>query len=76
VKFVLKSVHYAPFLQQSVKEQIVLSVRLLCSLPLTVCKIKVCLFSVILCYSVCVMVNPLCYASFQYQSAISSSLKS
>jgi len=29
----LKSVHYAPFLQQSVLVQIVSSIRLLCSLP-------------------------------------------
>ena len=33
----LKSVHYAPFLQQSVQQQIVLSIRSLCSLPTTVC---------------------------------------
>jgi len=65
VKFVLKSVCYASFLQQSVKEQIVLSVRSLCSLPSIVYEVKVCLFSVVLCYSVCVIVNPLCYASFQ-----------
>jgi len=30
---VLKSVHYASFLQQSVQQQIVLSIRSLCSLP-------------------------------------------
>ena len=33
----LKSVHYAPFLQWSVQQQIVLFIRLLCSLPTTVC---------------------------------------
>ena len=39
VKFVLKSVCCAPFLQQSVKQQIVLSVRSLCSLPSIVCEV-------------------------------------
>jgi len=34
---VLKSVRYAPFLQQSVQQQIVLSIRSLFSLPTTVC---------------------------------------
>jgi len=34
---VLKLVCYAPFLQWSVQLQIVLSIRLLCSLPTTVC---------------------------------------
>ena len=33
----LKSVRYAPFLQRSVQQQIVLSIRSLCSLPTTVC---------------------------------------
>ena len=37
VKFVLKLVHYASFLQQSVKQQIVLSIRSLCSLLTMVC---------------------------------------
>jgi len=35
--FVLKSVHYAPFLQRSVQLQVVLFIRLLCSFPTTVC---------------------------------------
>ena len=34
----LKSVCYAPFLQWSVQQQIVLFIRSLCSLPTTVCK--------------------------------------
>jgi len=50
VKFLLKSVCYAPFLQQSVKQQIVLFVMSLCSLPSTVCEVKVCLLFLILCY--------------------------
>jgi len=39
IKFVLKSVCYAPFLQWSAQLQIVLSIRLLCSLLTMVCVI-------------------------------------
>jgi len=37
MKFVLRSVHYAPFLQWSAQQRVVLSIRSLCSLPTTIC---------------------------------------
>jgi len=60
-----KSGHCAPFLQQSVQQQIVLSIRLLCSLPTMVCTAA---DSVVHQVSLLLSNNSLCHSKQYYAS--------